>query len=66
MKSRVYKSAPPSVHRAFVVQFGAETNMTEGCITGRVEHVASGHATQFHSLADLLAFITRVLAQVSR
>jgi hypothetical protein len=28
---------------------------------GRVEHVVSGQVTHFHSLADLLAFIRRVL-----
>jgi hypothetical protein len=56
------KSSPLSVHRAFVVQFQAETNVTQGRISGRIEHVVSGQTTRFQSLADLLAFIGRVLA----
>jgi hypothetical protein len=39
-----------SVHRAFVVQLDTCTDITGGYLTGRVEHVVSGQATQFHSL----------------
>ena len=53
-----------SRHRAFVVQFGAETAVERGCATGRVEHVASGQTTHFYSLHELLAFIARVLASL--
>jgi hypothetical protein len=53
-----------SPHRAFVVQFRAEADITHGRCTGRVEHVVSGQATQFHSLEELLAFMGRVLATV--
>ncbi len=66
MHTPVPRPSPKSVHRAFVVQFGTETNIADGRIAGRVEHVSSGQATEFHSLADLLAFIARLLAQVSR
>ncbi|MFQ6024329.1 MAG: hypothetical protein ACE5NW_16565 [Acidiferrobacterales bacterium] len=66
MHSPVDRPSSQSVHRAFVVQFRAETNVAHGSITGRVEHVASGEATEFHSLADLLAFIARVLVEVSK
>ena len=58
--------SPWSVHRAFVVQFRAETDTEQGQWVGQVEHVASGQETPFHSLADLLAFFARVLAQTPR
>jgi hypothetical protein len=53
-----------SPHRAFVVQFRAETEVGQGRFTGRVEHVVSGQATRFASLEELLAFIAQVLATV--
>lgn len=53
-----------SVHRAFVVQFAAPTNIAAGCCVGRVEHIVSGQATRFASQAELLAFIARVLIRV--
>ena len=48
---------PLSVHRAFVVQLSADANLDAGRVTGRVEHVVSGHAATFASLDDLLAFM---------
>jgi len=59
-------SAPPSQlspHRAFVVQFRAETAVAAGHLSGRVEHLVSGQATTFDTLDALLAFIGRVLAE---
>jgi len=53
-----------SPHRAFVVQFRAETDVEQGHCTGRVEHVVSGQATHFNSLEELLGFIARVLTTV--
>jgi hypothetical protein len=53
-----------SPHRAFVVQFRAETEVGQGRYTGRVEHVVSGQAARFASFEELLAFITQVLATV--
>ena len=53
--------APLSVTRAFVVQFRADTAVEQGYLTGRVEHVVSGQATDFEALEMLLAFIARVL-----
>jgi hypothetical protein len=32
-------------------------------MAGRVEHVVSGQVEHFHSMATLLSFITRVLAE---
>ena len=49
--------------QAFVVQLGATADVAQGCLEGRVEHVVSGQATQFHTLAELLAFMARVLRQ---
>jgi len=54
--------APLSVTRAFVVQFRADTIVEQGYLTGRVEHVVSGQATDFQSLEMLLTFIARVLS----
>jgi hypothetical protein len=50
--------------RAFIVQFRAETDLARARCAGRVEHVVSGQATHFHSLEELLAFLTRVLTTV--
>jgi len=55
--------SPLSPHRAFVVQFRAETDVVAGYLVGRVEHVVSGQATTFDTLDALLAFIARVLAE---
>ena len=52
---------PPE--RAFVVQFYADTGLDTTHMAGRVEHVVSGQVGHFHSLATLLAFITRVLIE---
>ena len=56
-------NAPLSVHWAFVVHFRLSTDITQGRIEGRVEHVVSGQSTHFDSLEELLAFIARVLSQ---
>jgi hypothetical protein len=53
--------APLSITRAFVVQFHADTVVEQRHLTGRVEHVVSGQATDFQSLETLLAFMARVL-----
>ena len=53
-----------SPHRAFVVQFQAESEVGQGCCTGRVEHVVSGQATRFASLEELLAFMAQVLTAI--
>lgn len=58
------ETAPLSVHCAFVVHFRVNSDVAQGQIAGRVEHVVSGQATYFQSLEDLLAFIARVLATV--
>ena len=52
-----------SVHRAFVVQFQADTALEQGHLAGRVKHVVSGQAADFQSLETLLAFIAQVLRE---
>ena len=64
MKPQPEGESPLSTRRAFVVQFRTETDIEAGHCAGRVEHVVSGQATHFHSLEELLAFITRVLKDV--
>ena len=54
--------APLSVHCAFVVHFRVNSDVTQGRLAGRVEHVVSGQSAHFASLEELLAFIARVLA----
>jgi hypothetical protein len=56
--------APLSVHRAFVIHFRLSTDIAQGQIEGRVEHVVSGQSTHFDSLEELLAFVARMLASV--
>jgi hypothetical protein len=40
-----------------------DSNVRQGRLAGRVEHVVSGQATHFASLEELLAFMGRVLTQ---
>ena len=61
MARRDDQSVQLSVYRAFVVQFDTHTNLACGQLAGRVEHVVSGQATQFHSLESLLMFIDQLL-----
>ena len=49
---------------AFVIQIRPDAGIDGGEIAGRVEHVASTRAIRFHSLDELLAFITAVLKDV--
>lgn len=51
------------VQRAFVVQLAATAEVAQGRLEGRIEHVLSGQATQFHSVEELLGFMARVLRQ---
>jgi hypothetical protein len=59
MEKRQYKAA-------FVIQIRsiADFDVEAGRFEGRVEHVASFKAAQFHSLDELLAFIAGVLITV--
>lgn len=48
--------------RAFVVQFHSGPAMSRRRLRGRVEHVVSGEAVRFCSTAELVDFLTRLLA----
>ena len=50
------------MQRAFVVQVHAAAAVAQGQLAGRVAHVVSGQAVHFHTLEELLAFMTRGLA----
>lgn len=63
MMPAAHNPAHLSVHRAFVVQFQADTVVEQGHLAGRVEHVVSGQAADFQSLEMLLAFIAQVLRE---
>lgn len=54
--------APLPAARAFVVQLRAAPDPAGELFVGRAEHMASGTAERFGSAAELLAFITRMLA----
>ena len=51
-------------NRVFVVQFRRQLPEAPAGYNGRVEHLVSGQVARFHSLEELLAFMTRVLADV--
>lgn len=60
-RDEVTEPATLRPEHAFVVEFGNAADAAPDRLTGRVEHVVSGRATQFASLEELLAFVTRVL-----
>jgi hypothetical protein len=66
MTESTRNNRPFSPYRAFVVQFGEETQLEAGHMVGRVEHVVSGQALHFESLHAFLAFLARVLREVQR
>ena len=53
-------------NRVFVVQFRLQPPGAPPGYDGRVEHLVSGQVARFHSLEELLAFMTRVLAEVEQ
>ena len=53
-------------NRVFVVQFRPQPPGAVAGYDGRVEHLVSGQVARFHSLEELLAFMTRVLAEVEQ
>lgn len=64
MQKPAASGSPLSVHRAFVVQFRAETDAAHGRVVGRIEHVASQETASFQSWAEMQAFMAQVLIQV--
>jgi hypothetical protein len=47
--------------RAFVLQFRTEADVQHGQFDGRIEHVVSGQTALFHSLEELVEFLSHVL-----
>ena len=59
MPQTLAEKSPLSIHRAFVVHVRADADVALGQMSGRVEHVLSGHGIHFASVDDLLAFIAQ-------
>jgi len=58
----MFQPHPPlPSNRAFVVQFRAQPADAPLSWAGRVEHLTSGRVLRFHTLEELLAFLTCVL-----
>jgi len=59
---------PPPLPRrsAFVVQLRQGSGFTPDTVIGRVEHIASGKATTFSALTQLLAFMEQTLESQER
>jgi len=49
---------------AFVIQFREDTDIPAGRVEGKIEHIASYRAMRFHSVEELLAFTSSVLAEI--
>ena len=64
MSQQQLEKAPLSVHWAFVVHLRTNTDIAQGQIAGRVEHVVSGQGAHFDSLEELLMFINQTLRTV--
>ena len=60
-RAGVTQTATLRPEHAFVVEFGNAADAAPDRLSGRVEHVVSGRATQFASSEELLVFVTRVL-----
>jgi hypothetical protein len=52
--------------KAFVVQFSSETEPRSGAFSGRVEHLSSGRRVHFHSSAELVAILRRLLYELGK
>lgn len=62
MEQKFEETAPLlPANKAFVIQFRADTDVPQGRLTGRVEHIVSGHIAHFQSLDELWAFIGHIL-----
>ena len=45
-------------NRSFVIQIETRSRVSAKLFRGRVEHMASGRVTHFHSIKELLGFLT--------
>ena len=51
-----------SIHRSFILRLYQDVDLDAGEISGWVEHVISGEASEFRSVSDLIDFIGRCFA----
>jgi len=58
--------APLPAERAFVVQLRADADLTNGTVSGRIEHVRSGAAALFESVDQLIAWMRYAVARNQR
>ena len=56
----------PSADHAFVLQLQKSRGGAEACRRGRVEHLTTGQAVTFTTLAELWDFIDEVLTELAR
>ena len=66
MRPRTTPAGPFPIQHAFVVQCAADTPLDATGITGRVEHLVSGQATQFRSVEALFTFMAARLQEVQQ
>ena len=64
MRAEMRRPDSLSIHRSFIVRVYPGVDLDAGEISGRVEHVVSGEAGEFRSVAELLCFIGRLLRRV--
>ena len=55
------RTDPLSIHRSFIIRLYPSVDPDAVEISGRVEHVVSGKAQEFHSVEELLRFIRQLL-----
>jgi len=61
MKAEMRGPNTLSIHRSFIIRLYPGADFDAGEISGRVEHVVSGEAGEFHSVEELLRFIAQLL-----
>ncbi len=57
---------PLPANHAFVLQLQESQDPPETCRAGRVEHLATGHATRFTTTTELWDFVDKVLTELKR
>ena len=66
MPPRTTPSGPFPIQYAFVVQCAADTPLDATGLTGRVEHLVSGHVMEFQSVEALFTFMAAQLHEVQQ
>ncbi len=49
-------------NRAFVLQFRQFADLKQGRVEGRIEHIASGQASLFESLEEMVTFLEGIVS----